>query len=187
MAVTRNPGATYFLPTENEWYKAAYYSGGGTNSAYYTYPTRSNSVPSNVLSATGTNNASYSLYYGNFTDPLNGLTPVGAFASSPGPYGTYDMGGDVFQWNEAAFSGTYRGFRGGAFDANSSEMISSYQPSTYPYATYFDFGFRVAEPANIVWASAVSGTWSSPGNWTGGVVPDGVGAGAVFTPQPPPT
>ena len=41
--------AAYFLPSENEWYKAAYYSGGGTNSAYYTYPTKSNTAPDNSL------------------------------------------------------------------------------------------------------------------------------------------
>ena len=28
MAITRNAGATYFIPSENEWYKAAYYKGG---------------------------------------------------------------------------------------------------------------------------------------------------------------
>ena len=39
MAVTRNPGAAFFLPSENEWYKAAYYKGGGTNAGYWTYPT----------------------------------------------------------------------------------------------------------------------------------------------------
>ena len=65
------------------------------------YPTQSNTAPSNALSATGTNNANYnSGQRACFTDPTNYLTPVGAFASSPGPYGTYDMGGDVWQWNE---------------------------------------------------------------------------------------
>jgi hypothetical protein len=59
-AITRNAGATYFIPSENEWYKAAYYKGGGTNAGYWLYPTQSNTVPSNVLSATGTNNANWS-------------------------------------------------------------------------------------------------------------------------------
>ena len=61
MAVTRNAGAKYFLPSENEWYKAAFYKGGGTNAGYGLYPTKSdaNNPPSNVLSATGTNNANY--------------------------------------------------------------------------------------------------------------------------------
>ncbi|MFM9023828.1 MAG: SUMF1/EgtB/PvdO family nonheme iron enzyme, partial [Planctomycetaceae bacterium] len=37
-AVARNPGATFSIPTENEWYKAAYYSpvkGGVGSPGYY--------------------------------------------------------------------------------------------------------------------------------------------------------
>ena len=59
MAVSRSTTSTWVLPTVNEWYKAAYYSGGGTNSAYWTYATQSNTTPSNLLSATGTNNANF--------------------------------------------------------------------------------------------------------------------------------
>ena len=54
---TRNAGATYVIPSENEWYKAAYFN--PSNGTYWTYPTQSNSTPSNVLSATGTNNANF--------------------------------------------------------------------------------------------------------------------------------
>ncbi len=50
------------------------------------------SAPSNALSATGANDANCG--YGS--DPTNLLTPVGAFAGSPGPFGTYDMCGDLF-------------------------------------------------------------------------------------------
>ena len=49
--VTRNPGAIYCLPTESEWYKAAYYVGGGTNAGYYAYPTKNNSAPTAVAPA----------------------------------------------------------------------------------------------------------------------------------------
>ena len=84
MAITRNAGAEYFIPTENEWYKAAYYSGVG--STYYTYATSSNTAPGNTLSSLLPDEANY--YISNYTDPTNYLTPVGAFAASPSPWGT---------------------------------------------------------------------------------------------------
>jgi hypothetical protein len=59
MLVTRNPTAMCVIPSECEWYKAAYYNGGGTNAGYWLYPVQSNSVPSNVLSSTATNNVNF--------------------------------------------------------------------------------------------------------------------------------
>ena len=47
-AVARNPGAKYHIPTENEWYKAAYYKGGGTNAGYWKYATQSDADPACV-------------------------------------------------------------------------------------------------------------------------------------------
>lgn len=47
----RNTGAKYFIPTHNEWYKAAYYKGGGLNTGYWAYPTQSNTVPSYVTAS----------------------------------------------------------------------------------------------------------------------------------------
>ena len=73
LSVTRNAGAKYFIPSENEWYKAAYYKGGGTNAGYWAYPTQSDTVPSNVLSTTDTNSANY-VGSGSYTDPTNLLT-----------------------------------------------------------------------------------------------------------------
>jgi hypothetical protein len=153
---TRNAGARYVIPTEDEWYKAAYYKGGGTNAGYWLYPTRSNSVPSNVMSSIGTNNANYctSVFPSGSTDPVNYLTPVGYFAGSPGPYGTFDQGGDLYQWNEALKLGEYRGQRGGAFNLSSEALQSSFGWYNLPSPAFEaeDVGFRVVlvpEPATL--------------------------------------
>jgi formylglycine-generating enzyme required for sulfatase activity len=148
----------YFLPSENEWYKAAYYD--ASNGTYWTYPTQSNTVPSNLLSATGTNNANFCVgtFPSGCTDPTNYLTQVGAFTDSPGPYGTYDMGGDVWQWNEANINNFYRGSRGGAFGYDSYDLASSTRVH-YPPDEDSLVGFRVAEvpePGSITLLLAAS-------------------------------
>ncbi|MGA2035821.1 MAG: SUMF1/EgtB/PvdO family nonheme iron enzyme [Thermoguttaceae bacterium] len=150
MTETRNTGATYFIPTENEWYKSAYYKGGSTNAGYWTYPTQSNDAPINTLPDTG-NHANFYDYYdtgnGGFSDPTNYLTPVGAFWQSPGPYGTYDQGGEVWQWNETPVTGSSRGLRGGSFVYYSYNLASSVRNYSYPTYEYTDSGFRVASSA----------------------------------------
>lgn len=148
MAITRNPGATCVIPTEDEWYKAAYYKGGGTHAGYWLYPTQSNTPPSNALSSTGTNNANY--YNGAYADPANYLTPIGYFAGSPGPYGTFDMGGDVRQWNEGVFTGSQRLMRGGSFGSGITSMPANAWGGSSGVSS--DIGFRIAllpEPATL--------------------------------------
>ncbi len=49
MAVTRNADAKYWIPSDNEWYKAAYHKNDGVTGNYFNYPTGSDSVPSNDL------------------------------------------------------------------------------------------------------------------------------------------
>jgi hypothetical protein len=148
MLVTRSSSATWVLPTLNEWYKSAYYVGGGTNAGYWLYPTRSDDVPTNVISSTGTNNANFM-----DSDPLNLLTPVGTFAASPGPYGTYDEGGDVEQWNETDFGGIGRGLGGGSFAGGAGDFISTTtNENLSPMFEDKSIGFRVAsvpEPGTI--------------------------------------
>jgi formylglycine-generating enzyme len=151
--VTRNPDATYFLPSLDEWYKAAYYKGGGKNAGYWLFPTQSNSQPNNVLSETAPNSANYFTCTTCTTDPTNHMSPVGAFAASPGPYGTYDQGGNVNQWNETSLDGSTFNVRGGDWDHFFTDMKSGAHNGDYP-PTYISsiVGFRVAgvpEPGSM--------------------------------------
>lgn len=60
-APAKTAAARYWIPTENEWYKAAYYDpakGGVGSPGYWNYPTRSDTVPSGV-SADSNGNGSY--------------------------------------------------------------------------------------------------------------------------------
>jgi hypothetical protein len=49
--ITRNAGARYYIPTEDEWFKAAFYdpSLNGGAGGYWLYPTRANNIPGNVV------------------------------------------------------------------------------------------------------------------------------------------
>ena len=154
-SIVRNRLAKWFLPSEDEWYKAAYYDPQKTGGAgYYDYPTRNDSKPSNALSAMGTNNANY--YHGDYTigKPYY-RTEVGAFKNSPSPFGTFDQGGNVCEWDEHIgyeLSGyASRGLRGGAFGNFSSLLLSSTRDIETVYPTYEHHlrGFRVARPSEL--------------------------------------
>jgi formylglycine-generating enzyme required for sulfatase activity len=102
-AITRNGGWQWAVTSENEWYKAAYFqpaSAGGDSDNYWLYTTSSNAPPAtaqaNIL--------------GN---GINNTTPVGSYAANSN--GTFDMGGNVWEWNEAILSGSRRVVRGGSF------------------------------------------------------------------------
>jgi formylglycine-generating enzyme required for sulfatase activity len=145
MTVTRNAGATFFIPTENEWYKAAYFDpnkGGVGVGGYWLYPTKSDTPPINTLPDTG-NNANFS---------TGSTTAVDAFADSKSAYGTLSQGGNVWEWNETAIGGLTRGLRGGSFNYNSSYLASTFRGSFYPTSEYNFVGFRVAsvpEPGSV--------------------------------------
>jgi formylglycine-generating enzyme required for sulfatase activity len=171
-----NGAAKYFLPTENEWYKAAYYAGGGKNASYWMFSTQNNTAPDNSLTwaATETNGANYN--NSNYTDSTNFMTPVGTFSASPGSYGTYDMDGDVWQWTETV--GNLPGFNqeffvnGGSFCFSTLYMESGVIGGDPPSVEYCDQGFRVASSIAVPEPStfALLGVTGAALLWRGRVV-----------------
>ena len=121
------------------------------------------------MSSTGTNNANFFDSYGkgthSYTTGSPFLTDVGAFAASPGPYGTFDQGGDVWQWNETDFSGygSSRGLRGGDWSSpGSGDLASSGRFSNAPSNEFNNYGgFRVAsvpEPGSLIMTAMIAMT-----------------------------
>ena len=150
-AVTRNSGATWFIPSESEWYKAAYYNPG--NNTYNQYPTSSNAAPTSAPPGSTPNTANFISNSGAFavtgsrsySTSQNYLTNVGAYTASASPYGTFDQGGNVWEWNEAfLISESSRGLRGGSFGSNSLTLLSSARNYGFPSDGIFSVGFRVA-------------------------------------------
>jgi hypothetical protein len=145
IAIVREPDATWVIPSEDEWYKAAYHYNDGVTGNYYDYPTGSDSVPSNdLVDPDAGNNANF--YDDNLTigSPYY-RTMVGDFENSESPYETFDQGGNVWEWNEAVVDSD-RGLRAGSFHYYDYGLHAGHREiSLSPTYEHFDFGFRVAE------------------------------------------
>jgi sulfatase modifying factor 1 len=147
--VTRNANSTWAVTSEDEWYKAAYYTPlggtGNSNPNYWLYPTQSNTISPAQANY-------YAPVKGTETEPTD-TTPVGSYAY-PSYYGTYDQGGNVWQWNESIYLyyGAVRGLRGGSFHGYDDSLQSADLNVVSPTDVYFGTGFRVSqipEPASI--------------------------------------
>lgn len=146
--VTRNGSWQWAVASAHEWYKAAYHQPaiqGGDIDNYWLYPTSSNTAP------TGGQANSVPAGIGN-------TTAVASYAANF--YGTYDMAGNVYEWNDTIFAPPVRGpLVGGAFDniAGWLTPLNAYTPP--PITEREQVGFRVVsipEPS-ILGLLAMSG------------------------------
>jgi len=82
-------------------------------------------------------------------------TIVGEFERSGSAYGTFDQGGNVWEWNEAIITGAYRGLRGGSFSFDYDGFLQASYRNMYsdPTRENATIGFRVSqvpEPSSII-------------------------------------
>ncbi len=152
------------MPSEDEWYKAAYHDAtAGTAGTYFDYPTGTDAVPDNNLPMADMGNSAnfYQVYPSGYTtgDSSYPMTDVGDYTLSESLYGTFDQGGNVWEWNEAVIGSSSRGLRGGGCLANVRNLAASYRYNggdpTNEYDYLVNVGFRVTsipEPGSLAMA-----------------------------------
>ena len=87
----------------------------------------------------------------NYNWSVGDTTEVGTYAF-PSPYGTFDQAGNVWEWNEDTFTGSFRCRRGGAFDSPEADLRASFRYGDPLSTEYYNIGFRLAyipEPATL--------------------------------------
>ncbi len=165
----RSMRTNYVLPSMDEWYKAAYYN--PLTSTYSDYTNGLNTAPTAVASGTAANTAVYGQIFAQ--GPADIMSAGGL-----SPYGIMGLGGNVFEWEETAFSlnnssgSSARGRRGGNWDSESAfNLSSSARNSLNPALEISSIGFRVAslssaavavpEPSSLIMFTtmAISALW----------------------------
>jgi formylglycine-generating enzyme required for sulfatase activity len=155
-APAKNPGATFYIPTEDQWYKAAYYKGGSTNAGYWDYATQSDTAPTAVTAGpTGIGSAGSTGNFANYNlvadwNSQNGnVTTVGTNGGASF-YGAFDMSGNVDEWNDlTGAAGSSRGLRGGSWIDNAVYLSSSFRRPDGPSFEISSIGFRLASPVAV--------------------------------------
>jgi len=175
--VPRNANATIFLPSADEWNKAAFYN--ADTQSYYLWATSSNSpspptavLPTGNNPVQGANTANWRA--GRLANDVR-MTDVGTYVDTKSPYGLFDMYGNVTQMTDTmgtitsgtnanygqfqAFGGSYATTtaQSSRWNSNNAVEFRAGAPSTLGVGTS-TIGFRVAafvvpEPGNMVAAA----------------------------------
>ena len=150
--ITRNAGWQWAVTSEDEWYKAAYHqpaSAGGDVDNYWLYPTSSNTITTAQA---------------NYNNSIASTTPVGSYGANF--YGTFDMAGNVMEWNEAIVGST-RGIRGGAYATSFFDLRAGIRGYDNPTSESY-IGFRVSQAVVVPECPACAADYDNNGGVDGG-------------------
>jgi formylglycine-generating enzyme required for sulfatase activity len=143
--LAHTPGAPYYIPTWDEWLKAAHWSPGNpNNNGWYTYSNGSDSPYVYGPPGVGQANA-------GFFSPNPFSIPLGSYGTTS-PWGLFDVAGATQEWME-----TVRTLSGGSrsrvldgsfwtedtFQGNGLDQIGGWADE-FPHVDPFNYGFRIA-------------------------------------------
>jgi formylglycine-generating enzyme required for sulfatase activity len=168
--LTKSPGAKYWIPTWDEWLKAAHYDPNKANpdgsvGGWWRYSTTSDTAP--AYGPPGVNVRTSGPLGPDPNGPLaqanagwDGLNfpgfnpfavPLGAYSNVMSPWGLFDTAGGTREWCEEAILvndlfPAFRVFEGSAWtfsQAFGSDMIGP-REGDFPSLSTYDLGFRIA-------------------------------------------
>lgn len=124
---------------------------GPVTGNYWTFPTGNGVVSNALVEPDPGNNATFSSPTSEKTIGAPYYrTEVGAHENSASPYGTFDQGGNVQEFNETVAEPDIRGIRGGSWFWGIDLLFASSRPIDMHSSDQFsDLGFRVVKSARL--------------------------------------
>jgi len=141
---TRSPGARYWIPSLDEWLKAAHWSpDNSANGGWYTYPNASDTPLVYGPPGQGQANAGF-----NLPGPAENYIPLGSYPATPSIWGTLDMAGCGSEWTEEirqiGMTGMIRTFDGSYASSLGGLDVVYGVAGQYPGSTAGEFNLRIA-------------------------------------------
>ena len=140
--VSRSSNASWFIPSDAEWVKAAYFDptkGGNVDGGFWRWPTMSDVPPTGEAPPGGNNSANYDWVFSHTID-------VGSYPGSVNFYGTLDQVGNAWELVEDIYDIGTRVQRGDSYSGwYGSGNINHYVGTGGgTFTGDQDTGFRVA-------------------------------------------
>jgi formylglycine-generating enzyme required for sulfatase activity len=154
--VAHNPGAQYWIPTWDEWLKAAHYDpnkNGAGQDGWWKYSITRDTAPisdppgSLAPGSAGECNAGgWHTIYNGVVSPF--AVPLGAYSNITSPWGLFDTAGGTAEWTESVLlvAGTKNRYYDGSWWSDGPTEVDQIQTvdAQFPNYSTFDLGFRIA-------------------------------------------
>ena len=141
---TRNPDARFWIPSLDEWLKAAHFDPdkNGQGPGWWEYSHTSDTAPISGYPGIGETTG------GIVDDTFIETIPLGAYPDVQSPWGLLDTSGGASEWNEEVFFPGHersRGYEGSRAGEEDYELIDSiFSTGGGGIGGGFDFSFRIA-------------------------------------------